>query len=73
LLKLYVYNPNVTRTNKSVSIGGAPASVTTCTCDPDNRFISVAEGRDLGSPVHKFAYDYRSRRIYRAVQSIPCG
>ena len=64
----FVYDANGSRTNKTETIGGTTSS-SSYVYDEDNRLVAVAEGGDLGSPTHTFAYDYRSRRYFRSTPS----
>ncbi len=63
----YLYDANGNRTNKTEYVYGSPNSTTTYGYDEDNRLLQVTEG----SSVHKFEYDYRSRRYYRSTPTTP--
>jgi len=60
---VYSFDANGARTNATL-IAGTSTNTTSYSCDEDNRLVGVA----LNSPsnTHSFAYDYRTRRYYRA-------
>ena len=59
----YYYDANGSRTNAVSWVGGSSSS-TAYSYDEDNRLIAVS--LDAPTNTHTFAYDYRSRRIYRS-------
>ena len=61
---VYFYDANGNRTNKTEIVDGASSSVEYA-YDEDNRLLSVAVTDAGKTKNHTFAYDYRTRRIFR--------